>query len=67
MIVCWKGLFSTAIEKGDSTAPVSDKPTIRPSDRRQSGKEPQGAGGLGAIYLALLVTRWGLATGKERK
>ena len=29
MIVCWEGLFATAIEEGDSTAPVSDKPTIR--------------------------------------
>ncbi len=31
MIVCWEGLFATAIEEGDSTAPVSDKPTIRES------------------------------------
>ena len=31
MIVCWEGLFATAIEEGDSTAPVSDKPTIRPN------------------------------------
>ncbi len=29
MIVCWEELFATAIEEGDSTAPVSDKPTIR--------------------------------------
>ena len=55
---------------------MSGKPTIRPSDRRLSEEEPQGAGvvsasatirelavgpegtgGLGAIYLALLVTR----------
>ncbi len=34
MIVCWEGLFATAIEEGDSTAPVSDKPTIRPSGCR---------------------------------
>ena len=32
MIVCWEGLFASAIEEGDSTAPVSDKPTIRPSE-----------------------------------
>ena len=36
MIVCWEGLFATAIEEGDSTAPVSDKPTIRPT--KQFGK-----------------------------
>ena len=32
MIVCWEGLLASAIEEGDSTALVSDKPTIRPSE-----------------------------------
>ena len=63
MIVCWEGLFATAIEESDSTAPVSDKPTIR---ELAAGPERTG-GGVGAIYTALLVTTWGLATAKERK
>ena len=62
MIVCWEGLFATAIEEGDSTAPVSDKPTIR---ELEAG--PARTGVLDVIYLALLVTRWGLVTPKERK
>ena len=53
MIVCWEGLFATAIEEGDSTAPVSDKPTIR---ELEAG--PARTGVLDVIYLALLVTRW---------
>ncbi len=62
MIVCWEGLFATAIEEGDSTAPVSDKPTIRDLE---AGSARTGV--LEVIYLALVVTRWSLATAKERK
>ena len=65
MIVCWEGLFATAIEEGDSTAPVSDKPTIR--ELAAGPERTGGGGGVGAIYPALLVTTWGLATAKERK
>ena len=62
MIVCWEGLSATAIEEGDSTAPVSDKPTIR-----ELAAGPERTGRVGAIYLASLVTRSGLATARERK
>ena len=51
MIVCWEGLFATAIEEGDSTAPVSDKPTIR-----ELAAGPERGGAMGEVYSTFPAT-----------